>query len=180
MTEATASARGVALFNNRTLEQYEERINRANNDQTAYDDHANKYIEPLESSCEDDLLVTTGLSKLAQLITGESERYFSHFASGTSTVLESRDDTILRAENARVSLFDSGYQTATGGHLKYAGFFYSSIPSAIITEGGVFDEADGGNMLFRTVYNTPLNHIQYETVYTLTQSILTTSITKVA
>jgi hypothetical protein len=114
------------------------------------------------------------------LVTGESDHYFSHFASGCSTIPESRGDTKLRDENARVSLFNSGYQTSSGTSMKFSGFFPTGIESCVVTEGGVFDNFQGGNMLFRTVYTNPLTHTQYETVYTLTQVILTSSISKVA
>jgi len=86
----------------------------------------------------------------------------------------------LKSENARVSLSTSGYQTSSGSSMKFAGFFNTGFASAVITEGGVFDASSGGNMLFRTVYSSSLSHTQYSTVYTLTQSILQASISKVA
>ncbi len=51
-------------------------------------------------------------------------------ASGTGTTGETTDDSVLAAENARVSLSTSGYRVSQGIYVKMGGFFPKSIATA--------------------------------------------------
>lgn len=146
-------------------------LERKLNDQTAFDERVNRLMEPLEVTKKEDLVVNVGLTRIAELLTGESTTSFTHFASGTGTTAESSGQTALVTELARVSMVTSGDRFATGTSAKFAGFFDSSTSSGVIAEGGVFDAASSGTMLFRTKYSSTLTHTQDNTVYTLTETI---------
>lgn len=144
---------------------------RLSNDQTATDDDGYT-LEPYDVGSSDDLVTNGGLARVAALATGDSDKFFSHFASGTGTKGENRADRELDEENARVPFGQLGYQLGAGTSMKFVGFFPTTTESALITEGAVFDNEEEGQMLFRTKYNTTLTHIKHETVYALSQSIL--------
>jgi hypothetical protein len=155
----------------KVYEAFERNLERAYFDQTT-----DKDFEPLQIDRKEDLVTQGGLARLAALATNDSSQFFTHFASGIGRTQENRADTQLDSENARVGLGDSGYASGNGSSLKYAGFFPTGIASTNVTEGGVFDDGEGGLMLFRTVYSTSFAHVQYQTVYILTQSILLQSV----
>lgn len=152
-------------------DKYQTKVERAANDQTVTWDSDGTKFEPHEVTQKEDLLVITGLIRFAALIAGDSNAYFLWFASGTSNQPESTRDNALFSENMRVSMLDSGYSTSSGVLLRYVGFFPEGTPNASIAEGGVFDQAVGGAIGFRTVYTNALQHVQYNTFYTLSQGI---------
>lgn len=141
-------------------------------DQTAYDERYNKYVEPIQIEYKEDLVTNQGLARMASLITGESTRIYTHYAAGIGNRPENRADTALNLEISRVSLVTTGYATAAGSSIKFSGTFPTGAPTSLVAEGGVFDTAVAGNMLFRTVYSTPLIHTRFETIFTLTQTIV--------
>jgi len=158
-------------------DSFEQKIMRYYNDQTLP-----REFEPLEQSePKHDLVVNTGLVRIAQLVTGKSTTYFTYFASGTGIATERPADFKLASENYRVSMLSSGFVEAVGTAMKFVGKFPSFLPSATITEGGAFDigTQNFGTMLFRTLYPTSarFQHIQSRTFYSLMQSINQVSVT---
>lgn len=146
-------------------------LERKLNDQTAFDDRVDRLCEPLQVAKKVDLVVNAGLTRIAELLTGESTTSFTHFASGTGTTAEAAGQTALVTELARVSMVTSGDRFATGTSAKFVGFFDSSTSSGTIAEGAVFDNSSGGTMLFRTKYSSTLSHTQDSTTYTLSETI---------
>ena len=144
---------------------------RALNDQTSFDERVNKHCEPLQVAHKEDLVVNAGLTRIAQLITGESTTSFTHFAAGTGNTAEAAGDTALATELGRVSMVTSGDRFATGTSAKFAGFFDTSISSGTVAEGGAFDASSNGTMLFRTVYASTLTHTSGTSVFTLHQTL---------
>ena len=57
----------------------------------------------------------------------------------------------------------------SGSIIKYGAYFPTGIPTASISESGIFDDAAGGDMLLRSVYpaNKVLVHTQASTFFTL-------------
>lgn len=162
--------------------EFDAKIERIKNDQTARFEMTGHIMEPLVIGEEkEDLIVNAGLVRIAQLVTGKSAAYFTFFASGTGVAIERPSDTRLAAENFRVSMISSGFVEAVGTVMKFVGKFPSFVTSGFISEGGVFDlgGSNSGTMLFRTVYPTAsrVEHIQGRTFYSLMQSINQVSIT---
>lgn len=163
---------------------FEEKLMRYYNDQTVhyfYEEPTHRF-EPLEmSDPKKDLVVNSGLVRIAQLVTGRSTAYFTFFASGTGVAVERPSDFRLAAENHRVSMTTSGFVEAVGTAMKFVGKFPSSLPSALITEGGAFDIGTPtfGTMLFRTLYpeGSRIEHIAGKTFYSLMQTINQVSVT---
>lgn len=163
-------------------DNFEKKLYRYHNDQTVYFENSSDLFEPLESTePKKDLVVNVGLAIICQYIAGKSTRYFTDYASGTGTTMEKPSDIRLASENARVSLITKGYVEPIGTSVKFTGKFDTFLPSATITEGGVFDSsvANAGNLLFRTVYTSGsrVQHIQNKTFYSLFQNIVLISVT---
>lgn len=161
---------------------FEQKMERIRNDQTARFESSGHIMDPLQiGEDKEDLVVNAGLVRIAQLVTGKSNVYFTFFASGTGTAIERPSDIILSAENFRVSMISSGFVEAVGTVMKFTGKFPSFVTSGTISEGGVFDNggSNSGVMLFRTVYpvNGRISHIAGSTFYSLMQSINQVSIT---
>ena len=146
-------------------------LERAFNDQTSFDQRINKHLEPLQVTYKVDLVVNAGLTRIAQLCTGESTSSFTHFAAGTGTGSESASDTALGTELGRVSMVTQGDRFSTGTSMKFAGFFDTSISSGTVAEGGMFDASSSGTMLFRSKYSSTLTHTSGSTVFTLQETV---------
>lgn len=156
------------LIKQRRPEIYEDRIFKIWNDHPIRDDPR---FAPIAVTFKEDLVVSAGLTRIAQLMTGVSSTSFTHFESGTGTNAESAGDTALQTALTRVSMASSGDRYATGTSAKFAGFFGSSTSSGTVAEGGAFDNGSGGTMLFRSVYASTLAHTSGSTTYTLQQTI---------
>jgi hypothetical protein len=154
---------------------FEMKLRRVLNDQTARFEDGTLFDPVLVPRPKIDMVVNPGLIRIAQLVTGKSSQYFTYFASGTGIAEEKISDNRLSAENYRVSMISDGFAEPVGTAMKFAGKFPNVVPTATITEGGVFDfgEFGQGTMLFRTLYpqESRLPHVQYRSFYTLTQTI---------
>jgi hypothetical protein len=170
------------LNSDKNILSFEEKLERRRNDQTARFEKSGHVIDPLVmTDKKEDLVVNSGLVRIAQLITGASTAYFTFFASGTGVATERPSDFRLASENHRVSMTTSGFVGAVGTAMKFVGKFPSSLPSALITEGGAFDigTPNFGTMLFRTLYpeGSRIEHIAGKTFYSLMQTINQVSVT---
>jgi len=154
------------------VENFEKRLERTYNDKTVKD------FEPLYVTKKIDKVVNTGFTRIAELIVGESVEFFNSYACGTGTTTAYVGDTTLETEIARVAIDDSGYSTASGSIIKYGAYFATGVPSASISESGVFDNLSSGAMLFRTVYptNKVIRHTQNSTFFTLSHAIYQSSV----
>jgi hypothetical protein len=160
---------------------FENRLERAYNDQTVRFEDGRLFEPVIVTPRKYDMITFTGMIRIAQLVTGRSSQYFTFFASGTGVSEEKLSDIRLQAENFRVSMISDGFAEPAGIVMKFAGKFPSTVPTATITEGGVFDlgTVNAGTMLFRTVYpqEARLPHVQFRSFYTLSQAIHQVSIT---
>jgi hypothetical protein len=150
------------------LDSFNERLDRALNDQTAFDDLAKRHLEPLEVRKKVDLVVTAGLQRLAKLATGKTTTSFTHMACGTGTNAESAGDTALQTEVRRITVTD---RFDSGTSMKFSGFFDSTTVSGSYAEFGIFDAAAGGNLFSRTVFSPAISHVQSDNVFTLTEVV---------
>lgn len=156
------------LLQEKHFDGFNERLDRFLNDQTAYDDLHHKHLEPIQVRRKHDLVVTTGMQRIAKLVTGKTTTSFTHMACGTGTNAESSGDTSLQSETQRIVCTD---RFDSGTSIKFAGLFPSSTPSGNISEFGIFDSASAGNMLVRTVFTPAISHVQDSTIFALTQVI---------
>lgn len=166
----------VRMGNPQVAFEFDDLLEKSYNDHKILYDSKNRLFQPKQVEKKLDFVTIFGLTRLAALGTGQEKAIFTYYASGTGTSRESRNDQGLDVEHARVSLISSGYQTSAGPTMKYAGFFTTGIASAVITEGGVTDDVEGGTFFFRSVLPRAMTHVQFDTVYTLTQTILLVSV----
>ena len=174
--------REIKSGNSRAALDFEDKLERIRNDQTVRFEYSGHIMEPLQlGEKKDDLVVNSGLVEIAKMVVGQSTTSFQYFASGTGTDIERPSDLILASENFRVNMISSGFIAAIGTVMKFVGKFPSFIPSAFITEGGVFSlgTTNGGIMLFRTLLpvTSRIEHISGRTFYSIMQSINQVSVT---
>lgn len=96
------------------------------------------------------LVVTTGLSRIANLINGGSANFFEYIAIGTGTTGEVLGDTALETEVARELATTSESPTGTAKWEKV--FTFGSGESYAITEVGVLDSVASGVLMNRDVF----------------------------
>lgn len=155
------------LYHDR-FDSFNERLDRALNDQTAFDDLAKRHLEPLQVRKKIDLVVTVGLQQLAKLATGKTTTSFAYIECGTGTNAEASGDTALQTPLRRIAVTD---RFDSGTSMKFSGFFDSTTATGNVTEFGLFDAAASGNMFSRTVFTPAITHVNNSTVFTLTQTI---------
>lgn len=162
-----SKARKSNIINN-----FDYKLERVYNDQTV------DGLEPLTVIKKIDKVVNSGFTRIAELVVGESVEFFSAFACGTGNTPAYTGDTELDTELARVSIDVSGYATASGSIMKFGAYFPTGVPSASISESGIFDDPVEGNMLLRSVYpaNKVLVHTLNSTFFTLSVAIYQSSI----
>ena len=109
--------------------------------------------EPIQLKRAFDRCVNTGLKRTAQLITGESNIYFTHMYWGEGTAKVLPKDTRLQIPVARTSFNESGYAESRGSEIAFFARFKDNIPEAAVNESGVFDGIQTtSTMLQRVVY----------------------------
>jgi hypothetical protein len=158
---------------------FDEKLERKYNDQTVHFQNGHLF-DPLEVTDKKyDLVTLSGQGRITELMTGKSNRAFTHYADGTGTSAESASDIRLQAEHFRVSMLIDGFAEPAGSSAKFAGKMPYTAPTAVISEAGVFDSSIGGVMLFRTVFPVEqrINHTQFTTFYTVSQTVSLISIT---
>jgi len=95
------------------------------------------------------MIVTTGLERLAALFAQDSTAFASHIAIGTGTTAVTAGDTALETEVDRNAL---GSDTASGAVATFKAFFSKSEANgSTISEVGLFDQASTGTLIARSV-----------------------------
>ncbi len=162
------------------VESFDDKLERLYNDQTTD-------IEPFHVGRSTNKVVNDGMVRIAENVTnslGLNTQLFSGsgfyvaIASGTGTNPVNAADSELQFENARVQFGSEGFSLAAGTVMRFGGFFAPSIPSALISESGVFDDFSAGSMLYRTVYS-PIDqatHVLNADYYTLSHAIYQMSV----
>jgi hypothetical protein len=95
-------------------ETFEDKLNRYYNDQSVHFHRSGDKFEPLQQGRSEEQVSHEGTARIVELMTGRSNRYFTHLASGTGTGGESDSWNRLQNENWRVSLFVDGFAEAQG------------------------------------------------------------------
>ena len=162
------------------VESFDQKLERVYNDQTTD-------IEPISVGKAVDKVVNDGMVRIAEQVTNSlglnaqlftgSGQYIA-IASGTGTNPVNSSDSSLQFENARVEFGSEGFALAAGTVMRFGGFFAPSIPSATISESGVFDDFSAGSMLYRTVYSAldQATHVLNNDYYTLSHAVYQVSV----
>jgi hypothetical protein len=153
---------------------FQDKLARKYNDQTARFESTGKIMEPVHVTDEEyDLVTLGGMFLQGQLLCGKTTNFLKYYAAGTGVKGESRADTTLVQEHARVSMLTDGFAEPQGSSMKLGGKFSPTIASATIYEGGSFTQAVGGTMYHRTAFTEKnrVVHTQNQTNFTLSQTI---------
>lgn len=100
----------------------------------------------IEREVKDNLVVTAGKTRTANLLGGTSTEYFNYIAIGTGTNEPAAGDTTLQTEVKREQATISN---SSNQEIFEKTFDFGSSDSYAITELGIFSAASGGAMLDR-------------------------------
>jgi hypothetical protein len=127
---------------------------------------------PITIAKKIDLAVTTGLTHMAKMGTGESTVSWTHMAAGTGTNSEDPGNTALQTELTRIQM-GAGFRFSSGTDMKFAGAFPTTSPSGAYREFGLLNAASNGDLFTRTVVAAAdvINHVQSATVFSFIQVV---------
>lgn len=148
-----------------------------------YNDHRNVlvtehtqpslYMQPIEVELSDNLVVLSGLTKMAEILANQSNTYFNFLEIGTDATPVDFLNTHLKAPHYRVNVLDIGWFEPHGNHLMTGTIFPQDMPNLTIREMGAFDQPVGGAMWWRIAIievQKQLEHRVDETYATLSHS----------
>jgi hypothetical protein len=163
------------------ISRFERILNRAQNDQTAYDELHARRVEPMEILEKKDRITNSGRTRAAELIAGEAGNRFDFAAIGTSQLPVSDSDSGLFAEVNRINIRLSGYASASGAIIKHSALWTPGLQSATFWEFAPVDRAVFNvlQMIWARVVFPPtkgLVHIQNVDFFTVTHSTYTSSL----
>ena len=98
----------------------------------------------------DNLVVTSGLGYIASRMKDATDTAMGYMAVGTGTTAAAAGDTALGTELDRNAVTSV---TATGNQIEYVASWAAGDGTGAITEAGIFNAADAGTMLARTVFD---------------------------
>ena len=161
--------------------QFEHLLERKRNDQTAFDYHNGKKVEPIDIIEKEDRITNSGRTRAAELIAGEAGNRFDYAAIGTSQTPVSDSDSALFAETNRINLRLSGYASASGAIIKHSALWTPGLPSNTYWEFAPVDRETFHilQMIWaRVVFpvNKGLSHLENEDFFTITHSTYTSSL----
>ena len=162
------------------IADFEKKLERRRNDQTAFDEMANTYLDPINIVEKIDRVTNSGRTRAAELIAGESGYRFDHAAVGTSKLPVFDSDYQLGAEYNRINIRDNGYVSAAGAVIKHSGIWSPGLASVTVWEFCAVDlpAFDILQMIWCRVLfpeSNPLTHLQNEDFFTITHSAYTSS-----
>jgi len=140
------------------------------NGEAVHDHFFNKDIKPISIQRRIDKIVNEGLEIVALCLTGHTGTVFKFHAIGEGEDLNEAlaSDTKLVDEMSRIDVTNSvtgGSTSRDGSTIYIVGNHPSTLPSATITETGVFDSMDKtkDNMLDHSIFDPGIDHDQFET-----------------
>jgi hypothetical protein len=165
------------VLKNELVEYYEQFLSRSYNDQNV----CYEFLpEPFEVGYKADRVVFAGLERIADLVTGKTNRVFNYYAIGTGTTPVLPSDTSLDDEQHRVAIFSTGFAESKGSSMVFAANFPQTLPSMVVSESGIFDRfsQSGDTMLLRTLYqgSNAISHIFNSTFVAVSHFIYQLSI----
>lgn len=163
------------------IQRFEKLLQRATNDQTAFDQMHNKHVQLVDVIEKKDRITNSGRTRAAELIAGEAGNRFDYAAIGTSQIPVSDSDAGLYAEVNRINLRLSGYASASGAIIKHSALWTPGLQSNTYWEFAPVDRA-AYNILqmiwARVVFPSGkgLVHQQNVDFFTVTHSTYTSSL----
>lgn len=163
------------------IARFENLLNRAANNQTAWDNEHDRRIEPIDIIKKEDRVTNSGRTRAAELVAGEAGNRFDYAAIGTSQTPVSDADSALGAEVNRINIRLSGYASASGAIIKHSALWTPGLPSNTYWEFAPVDTASYSilQMIWaRVVFpaNKGLVHVANEDFFSLTHSTYTSSL----
>lgn len=163
------------------IQRFEKLLDRASNDQTAFDQLHNRPVRPIDTIVKEDRITNSGRTRAAELIAGEAGNRFDFAAVGTSQIPVSDSDSGLFAEVNRINLRLSGYASASGAIIKHSALWTPGLQSNTYWEFAPVDRATFHilQMIWaRVVFpaNKGLVHVQNIDFFTVTHSTYTSSL----
>jgi hypothetical protein len=164
----------------RLIAELEQITQRGYNDQTIYDDTAKKTRKPLDIVIKQDRMTLGGMSRSADLITGESQEYFRYFMVGRGTKAPDVSDWKLEDEVARSDTGGSdsflGFRSGNGTTISHGAVFMPGVETADIYENAPVDTAEFDEyqvILARTVFpaGNPIHHVAGLDFFTSTHKV---------
>ena len=95
------------------------------------------------------LVVNSGLAFIAARMKDATANVMSHMAVGSGTAAAAGANAALGTELGRVTLTST---TVTGNEVAYVATFGPGTGTGAVTEAGIFNAAENGTMLCRTVF----------------------------
>lgn len=147
----------------RLIDNYYTHIYRRYNDH--HIPHDVRFPEILDIGVVNDRVVFNGLERQAELITGKSNRYMSHYAIGAGVNVNSTQvkpgETFIDDEVAREQLQSRGFADAKGSSIAFGIIFPVTVPTVLITNSGITDgEDDNFTILYLRTNYIGTNRIQ--------------------
>lgn len=165
---------GTREQRNRIISEFNDKCNRVYNDHRTVliDDYKypHKKFEPYQINLVENMIVLTGLTGIAELITNQRNKFFTYLAVGTSNVPVTLLDIRLASEHYRVNVEDMGWFEPHGNTIRTGSLFPENMPDAIVAEIGSFDEPAEGTLFWRVVIEQVarfLKHFNGETYITV-------------
>ena len=119
-------------------------------------------LEPVEGRVTSNLVVTAGKSYICDLLIGSATESFAYCGVGASAQPPSPSDTDLVSPiGSRKEVTD---RFRVGSTATFSTFFSSQDNNGVWREAGLFTRANGGVMLARAVFPTPLIKDETKTV----------------
>lgn len=138
--------------------QFHDNLTRSWNDQTAQD----KKFEPDDVSKSGDLVPLAGVAQSAKLITRESFKNWDWFGLGRSDIPPSFENEFLFDEIGRFFIRTHGALGAIGEVIRLLVVSPDDMGTETINEVCVANAKSGGDILFRTVLDKPVEHVVNE------------------
>lgn len=168
------SVHGTRDERNRIITEFNNKCERVFNDHrnVLVDEHKDPstFFEPYQINFVNNMIVLSGLTGMAELITNQRNKFFTYLAVGTSNTPVSLLDISLAAEHYRVNVEDLGWFEPHGNTIRTGSLFPENMPDAIVCEIGCLDEPAEGVLFWRVVIEQVarfLKHFNGETYITV-------------
>lgn len=132
--------------------------------------HPHLYFQPYDARISENMVTFAGLTRMAQIFTGQSRDFFTYVEIGTGLGIVTPQDDRLVSPLARMNVQDLGWFEPSGTTVQSGTMFAENTQSGIISEAAAFDRSVGGTCWWRIFITDPLKRVENklgETVPTL-------------
>lgn len=159
----------ILEFNDKLSKCYNDHRSVVINEHT--DPH--NYMQPIQVCDHDNLIVLSGLTKMAEQLANQSNTFFNFIELGSDATPVDLLNTHLKAPHYRMNILELGWFEPHGNHLMSGTIYPEDMPNVTVREMGAFDQAVDGEMWWRiaiTEIPKQLEHIVGETYITVSHS----------